>query len=65
MSEELTDQRVQTLQDTGVETEEDSKYVEESDLKVVLKPIQLCKLLLVWKQKGKRVYALFKLFLQY
>ena len=43
----------------GVETKADLALVEESDLKPCLKPIQIRKLLMSWKPKGKYTTILF------
>lgn len=46
------------LQSIGVETYNDLHFIEEADLKIVLRPVQARKLLSVWKQKGKNAAQL-------
>ncbi|GBL99135.1 hypothetical protein AVEN_198353-1 [Araneus ventricosus] len=46
----ILDSLIKILQDIGVAAEDDLKYVQESDLTAVLKPIQARKLIDVWKQ---------------
>ncbi|GBN28202.1 hypothetical protein AVEN_129302-1 [Araneus ventricosus] len=46
----ILDSLVKLLQDIGFAAEDDLKYVQESDLTAVLRPIQARKLIDVWKQ---------------
>ncbi|GBN76882.1 hypothetical protein AVEN_128782-1 [Araneus ventricosus] len=46
----ILDSLIKILQDIGVAAEDDLKYVQESDLTTVLRPIQARKLIDVWKQ---------------
>lgn len=52
LSETLLSAVADHLSDCGVEEESDLQFVEENDLKELLKPIQCRKLLRSWKVKG-------------
>lgn len=43
----------ETLQSLGIETSDDFKFLEESDLLTALRPIQARKVLAAWKYRGK------------
>lgn len=55
------DSVVQKLIELGIDSLKDLKYVEENDLKDILPPIHIRKLLTAWKEQGK--YLLFLYFL--
>lgn len=43
----------ETLQSLGIETSDDFKFLQESDLLTALRPIQARKLLAAWMLRGK------------
>ncbi len=49
----------ETLQSLGVETAEDSTFMQESDLLSILRPAQARKLLAVWKQTSEYILTKF------
>ncbi|GBM24078.1 hypothetical protein AVEN_38277-1 [Araneus ventricosus] len=46
----ILDSLIKLLKDIGVAAEDDLKYIQESDLTAILRPIQARKLIDVWKQ---------------
>ncbi len=49
----------ETLQSLGVETAEDSTFIQESDLLSILRPVQARKLVAVWKQTSEYILTKF------
>lgn len=47
---------LEKIEECGVEDVDDVKYIQESDLTSILKPVQVRKLLQVWKMEGKSLY---------
>ncbi|GBM77578.1 hypothetical protein AVEN_186845-1 [Araneus ventricosus] len=48
----IQDSLIKLLEDIGITAEDELKYVQESDLTAILRPIQARKLIDSWKQLG-------------